>query len=1132
MLHEAHLPVYTIGAKLPPATGVALLKTVVIILICVASPLLCIEASSQEASGTSPCNSAAAEFVSVEGEVELRRSGANDWLAAYPGLGVCDGDTIRVAEFGRGSIQLRDRTLLNLDRNTQLVFVRPEAEARESGSLLNLIRGIIHVISRDPRSLQFTTPFVNAGLEGTEFLVAVDDRESAVTVLEGSVSMVNERGQASVPAGSVGTATASTTPTVSSASGIESSLDWTAYFPAIIEGPLPAPDAAAEPAEVNAPSFFVRRAASRLRVGTIREAESDLDTALSIEPRFAPALALRSIIATVQQDAVAGRELAEDALALEPDSVSGLLALSYAAQELGDLEASHSAALRASSVAPGNPLAVTRLAETFVARGRYVEGRMTAREAIAIDPAQARAHTVEGFALLGERRTQDAMAAFSMAASLDPGLPLARVGLALARARDKELEPGREELEIGVMLDPRDALLRSYMAQLYETENRTELSAAQLALAKSFDPNDSTAWLYDALHRQQHNRPVEALLQLEASSELSDGVLPVRSNLRLHDDLATRSAGIGQMHRATGFERLGLLRGSDLVQTSPSEFAGYRLLADIYSALPRHQIARVKQLYQSQLLQPINVSPVQPQLSEANLFILDRFGPSELAFSDLIAPVNSNGAHLYASAIAGANETEGVDATVSGLHDKLYYSAGYFDYSTNGFRSNNDFDQQAANALFQFQANADTSLLFELRSSDLSTGDLKLLFDAEDYSDLFRREENVDSARFGFRHSTSERSTWLASVSFYDVNGDVSYGPSFSLSATGEDRIAEVQNILQTPRWNVVSGIRVNDLNREDVTRISGEIPFPPFEITEIVSTDADVEETSLYSYGTARIGAKLVATVGIEAISIDMPTDSHDEINPKLGLVWQLGERTKLRLARFETTGGPVISKFHIEPTLSPTNVASFNQEYFGSEGEQASQSGIALDHSFSPRLYAGMELLDRSVDVPVSEVDPLTGEMRQFFTNFDESIAHAYIYWARTDNVALTAEYVYEEFDNNGFVFTDGYALLETHRVPLTASFFHRSRLHARARATYIDQSGLFAPVSEPYLGPPLPGASDFWTVDLSVGYRFRNRRGYISLDVDNIFDERSSFQDTDPENPRLMPERMLALRFTLSY
>ena len=54
--------------------------------------------------------------------------------------------------------------------------------------MLSQIKGIAHFISRVPRSLKVNTPFVNAAIEGTEFVVAIGDQQTEVTVFEGETA--------------------------------------------------------------------------------------------------------------------------------------------------------------------------------------------------------------------------------------------------------------------------------------------------------------------------------------------------------------------------------------------------------------------------------------------------------------------------------------------------------------------------------------------------------------------------------------------------------------------------------------------------------------------------------------------------------------------------------------------------------------------------------------------------------------------------------------------------------------------------------------------------------------------------------------------------------------------------------
>jgi outer membrane receptor for monomeric catechols len=61
---------------------------------------------------------------------------------------------------------------------------------------------------------------------------------------------------------------------------------------------------------------------------------------------------------------------------------------------------------------------------------------------------------------------------------------------------------------------------------------------------------------------------------------------------------------------------------------------------------------------------------------------------------------------------------------------------------------------------------------------------------------------------------------------------------------------------------------------------------------------------------------------------------------------------------------------------------------------------------------------------------------------------------------------------------------------------------------------------------------GEDRFWVLDAFVGYRLANRRGLLSLNADNLLDEQFQFQDVDPTNPSLFPERLVSFRFTLAF
>ena len=227
----------------------------------------------------------------------------------------------------------------------------------------------------------------------------------------------------------------------------------------------------------------------------------------------------------------------------------------------------------------------------------------------------------------------------------------------------------------------------------------------------------------------------------------------------------------------------------------------------------------------------------------------------------------------------------------------------------------------------------------------------------------------------------------------------------------------------------------------------------------------------------------------------------------------------------------GPFVSKFNIDPTIAPTSIVGFNYYYFGSEGEGSRLRAIALTHEFSERLYAGVEAIRRDIDIPTTISAPTAIADAPIDINRNETMTRGYVYWTPTSQLGLSVEYLDDEYDNEGFAFGDNYAFLDTARVPVTLSLFKGPRLSTRVRATYVSQSGSFIPAditqNELYV------ASDrFWVADLELGYRLPNRRGTLALIVANALDEQFHFQDVDPENPRIMPERVASLRFTVAY
>jgi tetratricopeptide (TPR) repeat protein len=376
------------------------------------------------------------------------------------------------------------------------------------------------------------------------------------------------------------------------------------------------------PEDIRDPRFFTYRASLLLAVGRVDEAGTDIEQALRLDQNDSNALALQTIIAVVQNDKEQALRVAQKAVKANPDSATARIALSYAQQARFDLEGARASLQKAVQLAPTNALAWARLAEIWSSFSNLDKALSAAQKAAALEPNLSRTQTVLGFAYLTQGKTRQARDAFAKAIALDQADPLPRLGLGLAKIREGNLDEGSRDVEIAASLDPNNSLGRSYLGKAYYEEKRTTLDEREYAVAKGLDPQDPTPWFYDAIAKQTTNRPVEALRDLQQAIELNDNRAVYRSRLLLDADLAARSASLGRIYSDLGFQQLALVEGWKSVNTDPSNFSAHRFLADSYSVLPRHEIARSVNCSSPSCFSLLTSHPFSPASQKAICFSL------------------------------------------------------------------------------------------------------------------------------------------------------------------------------------------------------------------------------------------------------------------------------------------------------------------------------------------------------------------------------------------------------------------------------------------------------------------------------------------------------------------------------
>ncbi|MEW8087505.1 MAG: FecR domain-containing protein, partial [Candidatus Thiodiazotropha endolucinida] len=252
-----------------------------------------------------------AQVVSLEGSAEKKRDGQETWQQVVLDDQFCAGDAIRTLHDGRAAVRLTNDTLLRLDRDSALTFTQV---GKTTPSLLDLLRGAVHFISRTPKSLEVKTPYVNASIEGTEFVIRIRNQGTEVTVLEGTVIAANEAGSIDLSANQAARATADQQPVRIEVVKPFEAVAWALYYPSLPEAPGKADTLAQE--------------------------------------------AIKTIVQNRLEEAT---ELAKQALQQDSQSAAAYMAQSYVNQAMFDIPAALANSKKAAELAPQSALAQARL---------------------------------------------------------------------------------------------------------------------------------------------------------------------------------------------------------------------------------------------------------------------------------------------------------------------------------------------------------------------------------------------------------------------------------------------------------------------------------------------------------------------------------------------------------------------------------------------------------------------------------------------------------------------------------------------------------------------------------------------------------------------------------------------------
>jgi hypothetical protein len=298
----------------------------------------------------------------------------------------------------------------------------------------------------------------------------------------------------------------------------------------------------------------------------------------------------------------------------------------------------------------------------------------------------------------------------------------------------------------------------------------------------------------------------------------------------------------------------------------PSNASAHRFLSDVYATQPRRDIARASELLQSQLLQDININPVQPSIVETDLNIVTQGGPATPGFNEYNSLFERNRLQLDLSGIVGTEWTRGEEAVVSGVYNRYSLSAGQFHYQSDGFRQNFDIHHDIYDVFGQAAITPELNVQAEYRRRSTEEGDLEIDFDPDDFSGNQHRDIDQDAGRIGARYSPTPESDFIASFIYSRRNEKQkdSFRIDTILTLDTDDRFhqksyqGEAQYLLHTHSADFITGMASYRVD----TR------FESFQFTEFgpepdIIEDISTTQNTAYAYSNISLPPDLTATLG-----------------------------------------------------------------------------------------------------------------------------------------------------------------------------------------------------------------------------------------------------------------------------
>jgi tetratricopeptide (TPR) repeat protein len=1101
-------------------------------------------------------NSSANESYLIEaaGKVECATVANTNWHTALVGTVLRPGDRVRTHEDSRAAIQLSDHSIIRLNERTALEILPPR---RVEKKRFGLSRGSLFFFDREkPADVEFDTPLAAGAIRGTEFLLQVEEADSALrlAMIDGLVALQTSAGKISAGRGEDVRIAPGQPARKTALVNVNSAIQWALYYPAVLNPD----DLSLKPGEVNGLSEVLAEyragdllaalagwptnvsrlssgaqtlyAALKLSIGEVAGAETILR---QVPSDAAGAVALRELISVVKGASVLTNTI--------PQTASEWLARSYSLQGIADLPGARIAARHSVEMAPGFGFTHARLPELEFAFGNHRAALKELNRALELSPRLAPAHSLRGFVLLGRGDASSALASFDEARRLDAAYGPAWLGRGLCLMRGRDFQGARASFQAAAALEPDRALFRSYFGKAASELGDAEAAEKEFNLAKRLDPTDSTEWLYSALHLWQQNRINEAIRDLEHAEAVNDDRAPFRSKLLLDRDRSVASADLAAIYDDAGLADVSRHTAARAVTENYANFSGHLFLANSLQTMEdanrfdlRFETARQSELLVANLLAPAGAGNLSQQLSQQEH--LRFFDPRPIGISSL-TEYDSRGNWTAATTLFGS---------VDGF--SYAFNSQYESFS--GERINNDAERLQLALTIKQRVTSDDEFYFQIGRFNSEVGDVANYYDPTQAKPDLRVEEKQEPNIYaGWHHTWSPGSHTLLLVSrltdrltLNDPNGNALFFhyaggapqdfvfPPFTNQLASDFTLCstELQQIWETPRHSLLIGGRWQSGDVDTHAILSRQL-------TGVVTDqkqNGSLERGDVYGYYSWQIFDSLRLIGGASYDHIRFPENSdwppisnaersRDLLSPKAGLVFAPWKGGLLRADYTKSLGGLF---FDNSVRLEPTQVGGFNQAFRSLipesveglvPGTKFETEGIGFDQSLPSGTFFGVEAEwltshgARTVGVLTNSfvfAIPDSPSSTQQTLDFRERDLSAYAgqllgnYFSLSTRYRLSEAHLVGQFPEipdgvNGLSEQEQDNRATLHQLSLAANMNLPNGFFARWQSDWYLQS------NSGY--NPALADSDFWQHNFFVGYRVPRHYVEIRLGVLNLFD-----------------------------